>query len=220
MPFDSRRHTALERPIAALGDRTRRTILLGFYDDPRARTVDEVAAAAGVHRTVAFQHLERLVALGYLTADRRRGFRGKPAKVYQLASAPIEVSYPARLHRPLAGLLARTLERLGSAASAASHDVGRDFGRSLGRAAQDVPEALTPLHSLGGRYAMQPGDVLAATNCLFREACEEAPQVVCGLHAGMLEGLLRASGQPRRVAPLGPRSGGGCAFTIEEAGTQ
>jgi predicted ArsR family transcriptional regulator len=198
-------------------------ILLDFYDDPRHRTVDEVAAAAGVHRTVAFQHLERLLALGFLVTDRHRGgLRGKPAKVYRLARGPIEVSYPARLHRQLAGLLAQALDRLGTAGRAAGRDAGRDYGRSLGpaRPAPDVPAALVPLEALGGRYVVEPGGVLVAANCVFRDACEDAVLVVCGLHAGMLEGILAAGGRPHAVAPLGPRPGTGCAFAIEAQHSQ
>jgi len=207
----------LEQTMGALRDPTRRKILLDFYDNPVDRTIDDVAAAAGVHRTVAFQHLERLAALGYLSTDQRRGLRGKPAKVYRLARGPIELSHPARLHRQLAGLLARALDRLGGAGRAAGRDAGRDFGGSLGvrRVAPGLDEALVPLAALGGRYVFEPESVLAATNCLFREACVEAPQVVCGLHAGLLEGVLAAAGQPHRVLPLGPRPGDGCAFAIE-----
>jgi predicted ArsR family transcriptional regulator len=214
------RWAALEHTMAAVGDPTRRGILRSFYDDPRDRVIDEVAAAAGVHRTVAFQHLERLTALGYLTTDRRRGPRGKPAKVYRLARGPIELSHPARLHRELAGLLAGALDRFGSAGQHAAREAGREFGRSLGHPAPDLREALSPLEGAGGRYALQADDVLVAVNCVFREACLESPPVVCGLHAGMLEGALAAAGQTRSVTPLGPRSNGGCAFQIEEEVSQ
>ena len=63
---------------------------------------------------------------------------------------------------------------------------------------------------------MEPGDVLVACNCLFREACEESPQVICDLHVGMLAGLIEAAGQRRRVELLGGRPGQGCAFVVEE----
>jgi predicted ArsR family transcriptional regulator len=205
----------LERALRALGDGTRRTIFLGFVDDPRDRTVDEVAAAVGVHRTVAFNHLERLAELGYLTIDRRRGTRGKPAKVYRLGVGAVEISYPARLHRELAGLLARATGRLGSAGHVASREVGQEFGRSLGQPAVGVEEALARLEAIGGRYALESPDVLVAANCVFQEACRESPEVVCGLHAAMLEGALEAAGHPRGVVPVGPRPGRGCAFTFE-----
>jgi len=207
--------TPLERTLRALGDGTRRAILLAFLDDPRERTVDEVAAAAGIHRTAAFNHLERLAELGYLATDRRRGTRGKPANVYRLRVGAVELSYPARLHRHLAGLLATAIGRLGGAGRAASREVGLEFGRSLGRPASGVGEALAPLEALGGRYAPESADVLVAANCVFQEACQESREVVCGLHAAILEGTLAAAGHPGSVAPLGPRTGGGCAFAVE-----
>ena len=207
--------TPLERTLRALGDGTRRAILLAFLDDPRERTVDEVAAAAGIHRTAAFNHLERLAELGYLATDRRRGARGKPANVYRLRGGAVELSYPARLNRQLAGLLATAIGRLGSAGRAASREVGLEFGRSLGRPAPGAEDALAPLEALGGRYRPESPDVLAAANCVFQEACQESHEVVCGLHAAMLEGALTAAGHPRAVAPLGPRVGGGCAFAVE-----
>jgi predicted ArsR family transcriptional regulator len=209
--------TPLERAVIALGDQTRRRILLGFYEDPRGRTVDQVAAAAGVHRTVAFLHLERLASLGYLATDRRRGVPGKPAKVYRLAGGPVELSHPARLHRQLAGLLATALGRMGGAGRAAGREVGVEFGRSLGRPASGDPEALAPLEALGARYVLEPGAAtLVARNCLFEEACRQSPEVVCAVHAGVLEGVLGAAGRGHRVAPIGPRPDGGCAFALEK----
>ncbi|HEY8863625.1 MAG TPA: hypothetical protein VIO37_05590 [Candidatus Dormibacteraeota bacterium] len=52
----------IDRAISALQDRTRRQILLDFYVHQPEWTVDDAAKAAGVHRTVAHGHLERLVA--------------------------------------------------------------------------------------------------------------------------------------------------------------
>jgi hypothetical protein len=125
------------------------------------------------------------------------------------------MSYPARLHRHLAGLLAIAIGRLGRAGRAASREVGMEFGRSLGRPAPGVGEALAPIEALGGRYVPESPYVLVAANCVFQEACQESREVVCGLHAAMLEGALDAAGHPRGVAPLGPRAGGGCAFEVE-----
>src|SRR5215472_7249152 len=179
--MDQEPQTPLERTLRTLGDGTRRRIFLDFLDDPRDRTVDEVAASARIHRTAAFNHLERLAEHGYLATDRRRGARGKPAKVYRLRAGAVELSYPARLHRRLAALLASAIGRLGGPGRAASRQVGLEFGRSLGRPAPDVQEALAPVEAMGGRYALESPDVLVADNCLFQEACEESREVVCGL---------------------------------------
>ncbi|HUY55110.1 MAG TPA: helix-turn-helix domain-containing protein, partial [Candidatus Nanopelagicaceae bacterium] len=79
----------LEKVVAALQDPTRRAILLSFYRDPAARTVAEVAETAGVHRSVVYSHLEKLLALGYLVGGQRHGRPGKPAKTYQLSGVSL-----------------------------------------------------------------------------------------------------------------------------------
>jgi predicted ArsR family transcriptional regulator len=84
----------MDRALGALRDFTRRDILLRFYAERKARSVDEVARASGIHRSVAFDHLERLVALGYLEVERRRGLPGKPAKIYRLTGGPSKGSGP------------------------------------------------------------------------------------------------------------------------------
>src|SRR3982074_613523 len=86
----------MERALGALRDFTRRDILLRFYADRKPRGVEELARAASVHRSVAFEHLERLVSLGYLQSERRRGFPGKPAKIYRLTAGPGQRRQPPR----------------------------------------------------------------------------------------------------------------------------
>src|SRR6202162_6706073 len=103
----------IDRAISALQDRTRRRILLDFYVHQPEWTVDDAAKAAGVHRTVAHAHLERLVALGYLVVGQRRGKSGKPANLYRLAGQQIDFSYPVRRFARLAGLLAERLQTRG-----------------------------------------------------------------------------------------------------------
>src|SRR6266851_9704678 len=53
--------TDMERALGALRDFTRRDIMLRFYADRKTRSVEQVAREASVHRSVAFEHLERLV---------------------------------------------------------------------------------------------------------------------------------------------------------------
>src|SRR5437763_800720 len=74
--------------------------------------VDGVAAAAGVPRTAAFNHLERLVGLRLLESDLRRGLPGKPAKLYR-GAGHFDFSHPRRRFAELAPELARALGRLG-----------------------------------------------------------------------------------------------------------
>jgi predicted ArsR family transcriptional regulator len=211
--------TPMERAVSALQDLTRRDILYRFYANPAARTAAEVAQSAGIHRSVAFDHLERLVALGYLQTERRRGFPGKPAKLYRLAQGPITVSHPPRQFGLLAQHLAAAVEEFGPAGRAASRRAGRALAHSLDPAPPPglSPAAcLRPLEAIGGRYELGRGGELSAGNCLFREACDQA-RVVCEFHAGLLEGLLEPAGLA--VESTGPWGPAGCRYRVHEAGT-
>lgn len=205
----------IERVVGALKDATRREILLSFHADAGPRTVDQVAAAAGVHRTVAYGHLEQLVSQGFLAVGRRRGRLGKPAKLYRLAGGPITLSHPARRFAELAGLLAGALGRAGPRAVAEAAAVGRERGRELARGAVGMPAALAALAPLGAVYHVEEGRIIAG-NCVFREACPSAPAVVCGMQAAILAGALEGAGVECRVTPRGPTDDGrGCVYEVE-----
>ncbi|HEX6547397.1 MAG TPA: helix-turn-helix domain-containing protein [Candidatus Dormibacteraeota bacterium] len=177
--------------LAALKDLTRRDILLRFYADPTPKTAIEVAQSAGIHRSVAFDHLERLVALGYLATEPRRGFRGKPAKLYSLAQGPIMLSHPPRQWGLLAQALAGALDAMGPTGLAAAHEAGRTLAQTLVPSAKvdSLSGALQPLESLGADYDLSKRGLVVARNCLFHEACVRSP-AVRRFHAGLLEGLL------------------------------
>lgn len=204
----------MERALGALRDFTRRDILLRFYSDHRARRVEEVAKEAGVHRSVAFEHLERLVALGYLESERRRGFPGKPAKIYRLTAGPLQISHPARRYDVLAEALAKEFQRLGDAGASAIRQAGHAQGIALGRSdARTVTNALEPVMEMGGEYEVGRSGAIECGNCLFAEVCRRTP-VICSFHAGLLEGLLERSNLKGTVEARGHRDPNGCAYVI------
>ena len=206
----------LDRAVSALQDPTRRAILLDFYVTGAQRTVDDVAKAAGVHRTVAFSHLERLVSLGYLGTGRQRGKSGKPAKLYRLTARPIALSYPVRRFELLSTLLATSLETIGRKGVEAARKTGRQFGAGLiTQPARTVQRALDELAQLGSRYSVERNELVVAANCVFREACRENPHVVCALHAGLLEGALRKAGIDRSVQLMECHDAG-CTFRLAD----
>ena len=207
----------MERALGALRDFTRRDILLRFYTDRKARSVDDVASSAGIHRSVAFDHLERLVALGYLEVERRRGLPGKPAKIYRLTAGPLQISHPIRRYDVLAEALARAFERTGGdGGKRAMKEAGRALGHGLARTgASSITAALEPMIEMGGEYELARGDVIVCTNCLFAEACRRVP-LICQFHAGVIEALSGRVGRERRVASLGFRDPGGCAYELSE----
>ncbi|HAC45703.1 MAG TPA: hypothetical protein DCF65_06490 [Chloroflexi bacterium] len=205
----------IDRAISALQDRTRRRILLDFYVHQPEWTVDDAAKAAGVHRTVAHAHLERLVALGYLVVGQRRGKSGKPANLYRLAGQHIEFSYPVRRFARLAGLLAEGLQTRGQEGIQAARDAGRRYGASLVDKPADSPESvLRQLAPLGADYFIADDHQVLARNCIFRQACAAAPDVVCELHAGLIEGAFQQAGLAVRTQAFKNYAELGCAYRI------
>jgi predicted ArsR family transcriptional regulator len=203
----------IDRTVSALQDPTRRRILLDFYVHQPEWTTADVAAAVGVHRTVAHAHLERLVALGYLISSQRRGAAGKPAKLYRLTERQIELSYPTRRFARLAALLAQALRASPDGIDAA-REAGRGHGASLVTGPAHSPESvLRELIPLGAEYVVSDGDVVAR-NCIFRQACEQARDIVCELHAGILEGAFRKAGLDLRTEAYRNYEEKGCAYRV------
>src|SRR5262245_9165692 len=98
--------------LSSLGDATRRRIydLVAAAAAPLTR--DDVAAEAGIGRTLAAYHLDRLAAAGLLTVARERRTgrsgpgAGRPAKVYARSQQEVAVSMPPRDYHVAARLLA------------------------------------------------------------------------------------------------------------------
>jgi predicted ArsR family transcriptional regulator len=206
--------TDMERALGALRDFTRRDILLRFYADRKPRSVEQVAREASVHRSVAFEHLERLVGLGYLASERRRGFPGKPAKIYRLTAGPVQISHPMRRYDVLAEALATEFQRMGDSGTNAIRQAGRALGATMARPeARSVTAALEPLTEMGGEYEIGPKGAIDCGNCLFAEVCRRTP-VICSFHAGLLEALLERTPVAATVEALGHRDPNGCAYVI------
>jgi predicted ArsR family transcriptional regulator len=197
--------------LRAVTDPTRRRILSYIEIRDEAVTVDEVAAAHGLHRTVAFDHLELLAELGLLARRDRPGSRGRPARTYRLSGYAVEASYPPRQYRLLASLLAAA-----GMSKTAARRAGEGHGRRLAGGTTSDAEAIGRLEPLGARYELHPGGI-RARNCVFAEACAEARAVVCELQAGLLLGALAAAGSERAVIAQGPDGRGGCEYRVAVA---
>jgi len=201
--------------LSVLAEPRRRAILKTFAERPAAAlTVDDIAAEQHLHRSVAFTHLERLADAALLVRGSRPGRRGRPARTYQYAGQAMEASQPVRQHRLLAQVLGTALDAEGAHGAAAAHEEGRRHGRALAGGAGSVPDALEALALLGGEYQLH-GSVVEAHNCVFREACACAPEIVCGAQAGIIEGALEVAGVLARVVPAGPDESGGCRYRLE-----
>src|SRR2546430_8395800 len=148
----------MERALGALRDFTRRDILLRFYADRKPRSVEDVARESGVHRSVAFEHLERLVALGYLEVAHRRALPGKPAKIYKLTGGPVQISHPMRRSDIGAESLGGAFDELADIGSHPVRRGGRRLGAGISMAGAESPGgALVPTPEGGAAFVMGRG---------------------------------------------------------------
>jgi predicted ArsR family transcriptional regulator len=201
--------------LPVIADARRRAILAAFAARrATALTVDEVAAEQGLHRTVAFNHLERLANASLLVRGARPGDRGRPARTYSYGGQAAEVSHPQRRYRLLADILATSLAANGDGGVAAARDQGRATGQKLASRCTSSGEAIDALAAIGGDYLLD-GARVVSRNCLFNEVCGTASDVVCGVNAGIIEGALEAAGTAVDVVPAGPDESGGCSFRLQ-----
>jgi hypothetical protein len=73
---------------------------------------------------------------------------------------------------------------------------------------------LRELAPLGADYVIADDDQVLARNCIFRQACAVAGDVVCELHAGLLEGAFQQAGLAVRTEALKNYAERGCAYGV------
>ncbi len=207
--------------LGSLGDPTRRAL----YDfvcrqaDPAGR--DEAAAAAGIGRTLAAYHLDRMVDDGLLEVSfaRRTGRSGpgagRPAKLYRRAAREFKISLPPRDYELAARIFANAVDNEPTGrAKAALQESAQGFGSEV---AADVERHMT------GRREAERGAVLEQVlaergyepfrdeegvirlrNCPFDCLADAHRQTVCGMNLALLERAAASPGSPLR-AVLDPR---------------
>ncbi|MEV6833792.1 helix-turn-helix domain-containing protein [Streptomyces sp. NPDC051133] len=222
--------------IAALQDPVRRRLYEYVVAQGREVGRNEAAEAAGVARTLAAHHLDKLTEAGLLESGSRRltgrsgPGAGRPAKVYTRARAERAVSLPARDYRTAAELLAEAAEQAGLDAGLCT--AARRRGEALrGSAAPcaDLDEAMAMLAARGyephleGTEELQDaegaeettgetGAVVRMRNCPFHAVAERFPPLVCGMNLALLEGLLGTDGPVRARMDARP---GECCVVVE-----
>lgn len=213
--------------IAVLQDPVRRRLYEFVVAQGREVGRNEAAEAAGVARTLAAHHLDRLAEAGLLESGSRRltgrsgPGAGRPAKVYTRARVEWSVSLPARDYLTAAELLAEAAEEAGLDAGlcAAARRRGEAL-RGSGAPCGGLEEVVGVLAARGYEPHLEgaegaPGaaaSVVRMRNCPFHAVAERFPPLVCGMNLALLEGLLGADGSVR--ARMDPRPGE-CCVVIE-----
>jgi predicted ArsR family transcriptional regulator len=213
--------------IAALQDPVRRRLYEYVAAQGREVGRNEAAEAAGVARTLAAHHLDRLAEAGLLESGSRRltgrsgPGAGRPAKVYTRARAERSVSLPARDYRTAAELLAEAAEQAGLDAELCA--AARRRGEALrGSAAPcgGLEQAVEMLAARGYEPHLEGVEgatgaaarVVRMRNCPFHAVAERFPPLVCGMNLALLEGLLGTDGPVHARMDARP---GDCCVVVE-----
>ncbi|MFE4455338.1 helix-turn-helix transcriptional regulator [Streptomyces sp. NPDC056796] len=181
--------------IEALGvlvDPVRRGLYRHVIGSPGEVGRDAAAEAAGVSRSLAAFHLDRLVEAGLLEVGFRRlsgrsgPGAGRPAKVYRRSGGEHAVSAPPRSYDAASRLLAEVVERAGLDGELQA------AARAAGEADGGEADPVEALRSRG--YAPYwDGGTLRLNNCPFHALADQFPALVCGMNLAGIQGLLAGS---------------------------
>ncbi|HEX5542209.1 MAG TPA: helix-turn-helix domain-containing protein [Micromonospora sp.] len=206
--IDTPRHRALASPVRVV-------ILHLVRRSPAGLTTAEVAEATGRHPTTVREHLDQLTAAGLLLRERSgSGSPGRPAWRYRAGQPPEPAAGP---YQELAGALVEHIALTEEDPWAAGMAVGRTWGRKLisdtgtgptggarvGDRLVAILERLGFAPRVVQRAAAEPAEV-HLHSCPFLGLVDTSPDVVCGLHLGVIRGALGAAGAAGTDAELVP----------------
>ncbi len=213
-PIDPRAHRVL-------AGATRVRVLRLLRDSwPEPMTAADLAARLDVHPNTVRLHLDQLLDAGLV--ERRSEHRSGPGRPRLLfAARPGTTVRPdgPEGYRTLAGILAGQLARQGGGGPGAAIDAGRAWGRSLpaefrspaapGGERTTAEQATGRLVHLMDRLGFapsvpSPGEPIELHSCPFSDVAAEQPEVVCGVHLGLMTAVLEDLDAPLRADRLEP----------------
>ncbi|MET0909704.1 MAG: helix-turn-helix domain-containing protein [Ilumatobacteraceae bacterium] len=186
--------------LKALGDNTRYAIYLELARSARPLTTADIAESLALHANTVRPHLERMRDSGLLeVAVGGRGDVGRPQHRYSIAADAPSLG----LEPPTMPMLARMVLHMAQRLNASADDaiaVGVTEGAERAAQYRLAPSTLEALVSDLDRLGFDPvvsdvaGDedaaVVAFANCPFAELAQEHPDLVCGLHRGLVSGFV------------------------------
>jgi predicted ArsR family transcriptional regulator len=186
-------------------------------------TAAQVVEATGLHPSTVRAHLDKLTESGLLSRRRQGdGSPGRPAWRYQAVPRPDGDAGPAGAvaaadgpYRALAAALIAQLTREADDPHSAGIRAGRDWGRSLAaalgpggkpRAVDGLVEVLAGL-GFTPEVVERPGPgdaVMHLRTCPYLDLALADPDVVCGVHLGVIGGAMGALGASATDTDLEP----------------
>lgn len=207
---------------------SRERVLAVLRASERPLGVAAITTATGLSANAVRFHLQNLIESRAVRAetDPDHPGPGRPAIRYA-AATPMEAANPSSAYRLLAGLLARAVSR--SAIAGTASEAGRDWARTLAPVSStgaSQPDPIDVVSTLFEHSGFDPrrgvdGQTLELHRCPFLDLAVEQPDVVCGIHLGLVQGLLEEIGARRDVRLIPVLDGSGpCLVRLTETRTQ
>jgi len=182
---------------------------------PEPTTLAALISTTGLHANTLREHLEALVKHGLVRRHRAEpSGRGRPAWLYEATQGDEGSQHQeyAGLAAALASAIHRTSDSPRADAIAAGTEWGHELARGVGAPATAGESAarrqvVALLDEIG--FAPEPdhpGSVVRLTRCPLLEAAHKHPDVVCGVHLGIVRGALEEYGADPSGTELFPFS--------------
>jgi len=194
----------------------RRThIIQTLRDAKEPLSVLEVAEIVGIHPNTARFHLESLVDAGMASREAEATNQPGRRRILYTGTLPNQTHERAQGYRLLSQILTSTIAAKFPDAAADMYEAGYQWGsyltsrpapfevldeEEIDRRVMDKLDALWFAPEL--RWSPKPH--LCLHNCPFIESAHAAPEIVCRLHAGMINGSLAELRSTQRVVELAP----------------
>jgi predicted ArsR family transcriptional regulator len=192
--------------------RSRAALLETLRTQTEPTTLAALVATSGLHANTVGEHLHALVRAGLARRHPEApAGRGRPAWLYEATERDV-VADPE--YAGLASALAAAIHRTSTSPTDDAVTAGREWGHELARerGATTAPsavaarrEVVTLLDEMGfAPQADARSSVVALTRCPLLEAAHKYPDVVCGVHLGLVQGALEEYGADSAGAELLP----------------
>jgi predicted ArsR family transcriptional regulator len=216
--------------IAALADPLRSRLYELVRDAGRPVTRDEAAEAAGISRSLAAFHLDKLVDRGLLTFEYARPEgrtgpgAGRPSKVYEPSEIEVQVSIPERQYDVIGKLLVDSIlaepgqaarsEVAANVAAGEGRRIGEEVRRELRMRPPGTERALAATADILRERGYEPYPAedgsLRLRSCPFHQVARHAPELVCRMNREFIQGIVRGIGNQTVEAALEPTPGQCC----------
>lgn len=162
--------------------------------EPR-RTVAELCEATGLHANTVREHLQRLIDAGYVVSEtERRTTRGRPRVLYSAATGA-EASSPVAQRKARDAAVRGDLLRRMIPGTAPDGLTGEALHQLDALVEDLIEEGFDPLVD---------ADALTIDLSPCAHAENQGRAVVCGVHLGVMQGVLAEAGGPLAVAGMEP----------------